>query len=295
MNKRYLKHLAAMLLSPLLRFLNGEYYSKLKTKMLFSPLYHIVRCNECGYGVYDRKIELELVHRYYKKEYWQSGGMPRSSWHQESLYREDIRAVGQYNLIKEKIKGFFKIEVLEIGAAGALLSRLLRENHEGEVSLSVVESGQGWKEYYAENSIELLSEIFPFETNRKFDYIHTSHWLEHVYNLDEALKQIKKCLKTGGLLFIEVPNCHSGYFNLDIGDAPHIHFFTAKCLCLLLKKYGFTVLSIGEYGLTCEEENIRRNFNTLDEQIIEQGRASEKENIPRRYGQYLRGLFELTG
>jgi len=294
-NKRYVKHLMAILLAPALRCLNIGYYTKIRTRMIFSPIYNIIRCNDCGYGVYDRKIDLELLKKYYADEYWQSGGIPRSMWHQHGVFREDPRSIGQYNCVKERVKNLCNIEVLEIGAAGAFFSRLLRELHKGEVRLSAVEPGQGWKEYYNATNIELISDFFPFESDRKFDYLHASGWLEHVYDLDDALKHIRDHLKPGGLLFIEVPNCHSGYFKLDIGDVPHLHFFTADSLRLILKKYGFSVLSIAEYGLTYEEEYIRRNFNTLDREIIEQGRTSEKENIPRLHGYSLRGFFELTG
>lgn len=188
------------------------------------------------------------------------------------------------------------MDLLEIGAAGAFFSRLFKERYPGTANLSVVEAGDGWEPYYRALDISLVATFFPFKSTRRFHYIHASHWFEHVSNLEDALQKIRTLLIPHGLLFIEVPNCDDEYYSLDFGDLPHVHFFTKGSLSALVEQHGFTTLTIDEYGLTAGEEWKRRtNPINLDEKILEEGRTSITENIPRRGGDCVRALFEFTG
>ena len=76
-------------------------------------------------------------------------------------------------------------------------------------------------------------QVFPLDSvdEKGFDLIYGSHSLEHVLDLDKTMKIFDKILKPGGLIFMEVPNCHqdckSGYPD-DKLDPPHTYYFTRK-------------------------------------------------------------------
>jgi len=263
-------------------------------KLLFSPFFYIVRCNKCGYGVYDRHIKPELLEEYYRTLYWQSEGLPIDKWHQKALYQNDKRAIEQYNFVKKWVEKFKKLNVLEVGSAAAYFPRLLKEKYPGEVHLNVVEAGIGWESYYEAIGISLIARFFPFKSNQKFEYIHASHWLEHVYNLEDTIIVIKSLLVKNGLLFVEVPNCDSDYYTLNIGDVPHIHFFTIKSLIILFKKHGFHSLAINSYGITFKEHlKMKANPRKLEEKII-QNTNLLKKSIPRQGGYHIRALFKYS-
>lgn len=294
LNRTYIKHLVANALSPLLRLLNKKYHERVKMNLLFSPFFHLLRCDACGHGVYERHIEPELLRKYYNAVYWQAKGLPSEKWHDEQLFLENDRANGQFACIEKWLVRFKELDILEIGAGDAFFSRHLREKYLGTVRLHVVEAGSGWKPYYLENSIDQIADFFPFQASRIFHYIHTSHWLEHASSLEETIEMIKGFLVEDGLVFVEVPNCNIEYYSLDIGDAPHIHFFTKTSLRALFENYGFKTLSIDEYGLTFREEYERRsNPDNFDKSILFESNISIRKNIPRKGGNDLRALFEL--
>jgi 2-polyprenyl-3-methyl-5-hydroxy-6-metoxy-1,4-benzoquinol methylase len=237
--KRLLKHLIGHSICPMVRICSKHYYDYLESKLLFSSLYKIQHCLNCGYGVYDKPINIDRLGKYYNTNYWQADGIPENQWHTDNIYLHDNRAIGQFDIIKDEIMKVSTLNILEIGAGSALFSRLLKAKMGGEVCIDVVEPGYGWKKYYDSLNINHIADYFPFHTENKYHYIHTSYWLEHASDMSDTIFKLKDLLTKNGLLFIEVPNCTPDYYKMDIQDAPHIHFFTNKSLELLLKKYGF--------------------------------------------------------
>ena len=75
-----------------------------------------------------------------------------------------------------------------------------------------------------------------------------SHVLEHVVDIDRALKDLSHSLKEGSLLYVELPGVDSlklGRRKFDfLGDIhkPHVTYFSSKVLENLLSRYGFKVL-----------------------------------------------------
>jgi hypothetical protein len=289
-----IKYLLARAISPVLSKFHSKYCDWADVKLIFSPFSWITRCKNCGYGVYDKSITPRLLEKYYNTVYRARGLLP-DQW-QKKDYLEDSRAIGQYCCVENWIDKFPKLNMLEIGAGKAYFSRLVKEKHQGEVKLNVVEPGNCWGLYYKELGIPLVAKFFPFESNLKFHYIHTSHWLEHVSDLCRALDKIKSLLVKDGLLFIEVPNCSDDYYSLDVGDIPHIHFFTRESLSILLEKYGFQTLVIGEHGESYREEKERwKDPENFDKGIIQGAHISILKNVPRKGGASLRALFKLSG
>jgi 2-polyprenyl-3-methyl-5-hydroxy-6-metoxy-1,4-benzoquinol methylase len=93
-------------------------------------------------------------------------------------------------------------------------------------------------EYGTLNTIQL---------QEKPDIIIYSHVLEHILNLNDELQTIKKVLKPGGYLYIEVPSVknmkhHLSYKSdfLKILQNAHTYHFTQTSLKNLLGKNGFT-------------------------------------------------------
>jgi SAM-dependent methyltransferase len=77
-----------------------------------------------------------------------------------------------------------------------------------------------------------------------FDFVMANQTLEHIYNPQQCLKNIKKHMKERGYLYINVPAC----------NAPHsepFHFFTGYTpmgLAAAAYQAGFKILEIGQWG-----------------------------------------------
>lgn len=85
-----------------------------------------------------------------------------------------------------------------------------------------------------------------------FDFIHMNHVLEHIPNLIDTLRELKRILKPKGLLIVEVPNEFDSLqekLRELIGikrkpyeiPSPHLWFFTPRTIKSLFKKYGFKI------------------------------------------------------
>jgi SAM-dependent methyltransferase len=214
----------------------------------------------------------------------------------ELRFLDDERANGQYELVQNYLPKKGHIDALELGAGSALLSMLLRHKR-GNVDIEVVEPGLGWNKYYRDNGIKKVADFFPFETKKKYTYIHASHWLEHVtpdiqYNID-AVRQL---LMPNGTFFVEVPNRTDDYWNLDVGDTPHIHFFTEPSLRQFFENCGLRLLTIGCYGYTNREFHkfIHPSTKVLEpnEELLKEVSKSLRYSIPRKGGDSIRAVFQ---
>jgi len=91
------------------------------------------------------------------------------------------------------------------------------------------------------------AESLPQEIGCDYDYALLSHVLEHTLSPVDALRQVRRILKRGGKVIIEVPNCDALGFRVfgatwpcTCWDVPrHIHFFTKRSLDLTLAQAGF--------------------------------------------------------
>lgn len=286
-NISYAKHLAGSFAAPfLLKFSSG-----LKYKLLFSPLYRIVKCNSCGYGHYERQISPDDLENYYKSVYWQAEGL--SSTNDESEFLDDDRANGQYIFVQDELQRISEhgsFGILEIGAGSALASRMIQYKHPMAIP-EVVEPGFGWDKYYRDHAINKVASYFPFHGAKKYSYIHTSHWLEHVLDIHRVIKNIREMLQEGGIIFVEVPNCTKDYWGLDVGDIPHIHFFTESALVNLFRTYHFEMVKTCAVGFTNRESLAQSNGIKPDPNACNEAIKSVRHSVSRQGGESLRMLF----
>lgn len=83
------------------------------------------------------------------------------------------------------------------------------------------------------------------------EVFYASHSLEHVVDIKSTISNIKRLLKPGGLLFIEVPNANfEAYSTRSQGNnrvptlqVPHTHYFTRQ----FFENLPFDILSLDSY------------------------------------------------
>jgi len=80
----------------------------------------------------------------------------------------------------------------------------------------------------------------------RYDLVILSHVLEHLQDPGKSLDLIRRCLKTGGLFYAEVPNIpresllkYADHHWAPRYDEPHITFFSKPTLETLIAKAGF--------------------------------------------------------
>lgn len=82
----------------------------------------------------------------------------------------------------------------------------------------------------------------PFE-DEYFDSVFCSEVFEHVFNLDEVIIEIRRVLKTNGLMLITVPFCWNEH------EAPYdFGRYTSFGIRHVLEKHGFDVIHLKKSG-----------------------------------------------
>lgn len=84
--------------------------------------------------------------------------------------------------------------------------------------------------------------------NKRYDYIFSSHTLEHLNNYIKILEYWKKHLKEDGVLFLYLPHPDMEYW-LPQNNRKHIHRFEPKEIQKLLIDLGFSSVIISERDL----------------------------------------------
>ena len=211
-------------------------FTQLSSGTLFAG-YQVVTCAGCGCGYADDIPEQSVFDEYYatmsKYESNHAGGQASSS------------AKAMFKDIAESISPFITKDatILDIGCAtGALLNEFKTTGFPNVVgidpSAACVKTAQ---ELYCitahQGTLSNITEI------GEFDLVSMNAVLEHVRDLYPALEQVKKLVKLGGLLWVEVPNVTSFSYCVSAPyqqfSVEHINYFSSRSLANLLGQFSF--------------------------------------------------------
>lgn len=77
-----------------------------------------------------------------------------------------------------------------------------------------------------------------------FDFIYSSHVLEHVINVDRQISQISTILRPGGFIYIETPDLSGESLIYQTHTIFHVHTFSVSSMLRLLAKHGLEVARV---------------------------------------------------
>jgi 2-polyprenyl-3-methyl-5-hydroxy-6-metoxy-1,4-benzoquinol methylase len=204
--------------------------------------YNVVACDNCGFCYADHLPGQDTFDRYYRdmSKYEQPIGEFRPSAYDVERFRVTV----------EKIHGFMpdgKARIVEIGCAtGLLLSQLKQAGYTGVAGLdpSPACSRVANEQFRVPVQCGALSD--DLITAGSVDLLILIGVMEHIRDLEVAMKKMVTMLAPGGRMFITVPDA-SKYAAGD--DAPyqefsleHINYFGPKSLANLMARYGFRCL-----------------------------------------------------
>jgi SAM-dependent methyltransferase len=219
--------------------------SKKSFKLFESHDKNIVRCAKCGLARTEN-FTFPKYGEYYRDEVY-------------SEFEEHFRNIfkKRFNLIKrfKNLPG----KVLDIGTSTGVMLDIFKEKSwetwgvEPSKSAKVA-SSKGHK--ILKGNFEKLD--LP---ENYFDVVILNHTLEHLENPLFVVRKVKKVLKKGGILFVDVPNFGSlsariskQYWKLLLPEE-HIFHFDKKSLKKLFNKSGFRVIYSGSRSGIFDEAN----------------------------------------
>ncbi len=175
----------------------------------------------------------------------------------EKKYFENVR-IELLDLIPDENKNG---DILEIGAGGGNTLLYAKENDYANnifgIELFKMEDSNQDNEEFSGFIIGDIEKInFPFQNN-KFDVILLGDVLEHLVDPYTVLNNLKKYLKTDGVIVASIPNIREWntmktiflkgdfqYSDVGILDKTHLRFFTKKNIIDLFENNGYVISNI---------------------------------------------------
>lgn len=205
----------------------------------------IVECSSCGIAFAWPMPSQHTLDEYYSGgAYWNDQVIPSNAAHIHNFSQGIARA----NTCKQWIPSLPN-NLLDIGAGYGWQA-------DGLISVFNVDDyvyNYWFLEPDESASNEIMQRVKVFQPNKiedlnvntEFDLVFMNQVLEHVSDPKNFLMLVKKRMKQGAHLYIEVPNRDDSFKN-DV--FPHTWFFSKQSLSYLLKNVGFELVIIEEFG-----------------------------------------------
>jgi 2-polyprenyl-3-methyl-5-hydroxy-6-metoxy-1,4-benzoquinol methylase len=198
-------------------------------------------CECCGHL---QTNELENLRHYYAEEY----EINLKSKEDDQLYavvNDQIvyRSVHQANTLVEKVKFWEGCRVLDYGCAKSqTMKHVLSRNV--DINLFLFDVTDKYIPYWQEfqKTVEWSTHTHNPAWEGSMDVVVSFYALEHVADLHEAINNIKKLLKAGGIFYFLVPNVYENAADFIVAD--HVQHFSRSSLKTLLLRNGFRDIDI---------------------------------------------------
>ena len=233
--------------------------------------YDIVSCKQCGFVFADVDATQEMYNSYYNSfSKYENIEISSGSGHCAFDYKR-LKDTADYLV---KFTPDKESRVLDIGAGLGGQLNIFKKN--GYENLYALEPSKACVEHMLKNGINAycgsifdnLKEIF---SNEKFDLVIISHVMEHIYDLNKAIENIKDIVTEDTKIYIEVPNANEyykyffkPYYYFDI---EHINHFSSKSLSALLSNHGYEPIESSEIFIVLDSNMKYPVFYTVFERV----------------------------
>lgn len=210
--------------------------------------FNIVSCEYCGFKFTNSRPEKEAIGKYYESEDYISHSNSK-----KGLFNIIYQAVRKYT-IRKKVKLISNISrkkkegksILDIGCGtGEFLNAC---KNKGWRTLGIEPGKQARKYAISHYGIEVKEEsALTSLEDQTFDVITLWHVLEHVHELNERMRELRRLVKPEGKLIIAVPNylsydaAHYGTYWAAYDVPRHLYHFSPNTMTQLLGNYGIQI------------------------------------------------------
>lgn len=207
--------------------------------------FELVECGDCGFRYTQNPPEENQAYTYYESEDYVSHSSSRKGLinFMYNIVRR-ITLQQKVRVVKAQLSGN---RLLDIGAG---TGHFLNEARKQGLQVQGLEPSTFAVNYAKENFDLALASPDELHTlpNASFDAVTLWHVLEHVYSLNDYLRQIHRVLDEKGMVFIAVPNCASKDAQLykehwAAYDVPrHLYHFRPGDMHKLMQEHDFQVI-----------------------------------------------------
>ncbi len=226
---------------------NELLWKKTRPTGLLDKIYLSI-CRDCGFVFQNPRLSLEATRKYYLQEFDQQN--------RKGIFSNQLSDSGKTKkkLMFDRIKPFLchngELNCLDIGAGTGYFLKIFREDlqERSKLRLFAIEPSCHCQKLLEKAGIYILSDDVDSdwkEAGTKYDVIVMRHVLEHFYDPFASLKNISKCLKKDGFIYLAVPNLlhlkprFYGHITLA-----HLSYFSVPILKNLISRCDLTAISL---------------------------------------------------
>jgi len=196
-------------------------------------------CKSCKFGVVFPMPSTKELDNYYHTLYWEN---TNNDSLKDIVYSlgNTTRPKRQLDFIKNS--GLHNVDnMLDFGAGILGGSVVFRDAGFSSLNCALDKSEQTSQV----SKMLKMRNIFNLDecVNSEFDFIYSSHSLEHVASLKHVLNDFHRVLTKSGHIFIEVPNFSDDFVMKNHHHAPHTYVFSLFSLQLFMESNGFIKVS----------------------------------------------------
>jgi 2-polyprenyl-3-methyl-5-hydroxy-6-metoxy-1,4-benzoquinol methylase len=221
--------------------------------------YDVVCCGRCGTGFADVGSGQAYYDTYYAESAKYSGeataDRPEGGLVAESPVAESPHTAARMEGIADQVAALVpdrSARILDVGCAnGTLLATLRGRGYPSVVGLDPAPECSRIAQAVHGVRVEVGTLSRLPESLGSFDFISMIGVLEHVWEMDEALTAVRRLLRPGGLLHVDVPDA-SRYLDPYIAPfqdfgAEHVNHFSTGSLGTLADRLGYEVAHVTRY------------------------------------------------
>ena len=211
--------------------------------------FEIWQCDNCTLRFTQNIPDIDAIGRYYQSENYISHSDSNKGTINNLYHKVRKRTLVKKRKLVEQFTGKKKGKILDVGSGiGAFLDTMAKDGWE----VTGLEPEPGARNKARElYNIDTLpaNEIYKLP-EQSFDAITLWHVLEHVHDLHGYMTTLKNLLRTGGKLFIAVPNYksydakHYGQYWAAYDVPRHLYHFSPKAMVKLWNIHRMQVNSL---------------------------------------------------
>jgi len=224
--------------------------------------FQYVQCRRCGLVYINPRLKEEILNRFYEEYFSGKYSSVLPDYNEDANFQEKKAKRCLREIERYKKSG----RLLDVGCASGFLLNVARKRGFEPYGVEITESASEMARNTFGHEVQTCKFTESNYPGGFFDVVIMNDLIEHLQNPMANLKEAKRILKKGGIIYIRTPNLHSEIPPLWLITSPrellrrftkkglvaierHLYYFSPQTIKVALAKAGFTVLKINTDNL----------------------------------------------
>jgi spore maturation protein CgeB len=230
-----------------------EDQSALFEKQFRHGSHKIVKCEECGLIFVNPQPTEAILSQIYSKDYFKSKEGKTEGYGDYMGNEREYRVQMGYRCLGwvEALADDRDSRLLDVGCAAGFFLKAAAERGWSVRGVEISEFAAGFARHEMDLDVACGTLSQAAYSDNEFDVVTMFDVIEHCPNPKEQIRECRRLLRPGGLIFIDTPNIESRTAieqgeNFWLLKADHLLYFSPDTISRLLCECGFIILKLGK-------------------------------------------------